>query len=126
LRSGSDKGKAKAAGALRNLTGGNDANRVAVLAAGVLPLMSELLRGGSDKGKTNAAGVLCNLAYGNDTNRAAVYAAGAIFLLVELLRSGEPRRGGGTPRGRCTTSRSTTLGDAKFKDSATPTTNYER
>jgi hypothetical protein len=58
LRSGSDDGKANAAGALGNLGSGGDAIRAAVVESGAIPLLFNLLRGGSDEGKANAAGTL--------------------------------------------------------------------
>jgi hypothetical protein len=85
LRSSSDEGKAKAAGALWNLA---IVNKAAVAEVGALPPLVELLRGGSDEGRANAAGVLRSLTSGNDTDKAAVVAAGALLPLVELLRNG--------------------------------------
>jgi hypothetical protein len=56
LRGGSDKGKANAAGALRNLSGSNDANKVAVSAAGaILPLMEWGIRGGEEERRGRGA-----------------------------------------------------------------------
>jgi vacuolar protein 8 len=76
LHRGSDKGKAKAAMALRDLMAANDANNADVLAAGGIPLLVELLRGGSDEGKSNAARALGNFAISNDANNAVIVAAG--------------------------------------------------
>jgi hypothetical protein len=62
----------------------------AVVAAGAIPLLAELLRGGSDKGRFAAARVLGTLAdaYGRPQYATAVVVAGAIPSLVALLRDG--------------------------------------
>jgi hypothetical protein len=66
LSSGSDEGRAEAAGALWNLAVVNNANREAVLAAGALPPLVDLLIVGSDKGRAYAAGALGDLSNGTD------------------------------------------------------------
>ena len=65
----------------------NDANRVAIVKAGAIGPLVELLSLGSDNAKEQAAGALRNLSI-NAANRAAIAAAGAIAPLVELLRRG--------------------------------------
>ena len=71
-RDGSDVGKEKAAGALRNLAM-NDDNQVAIAAAGGIPVLVSLAQDGSVKGKEHAAAALENLAeyveeYGDDSS----------------------------------------------------------
>jgi hypothetical protein len=80
--------KTNAAAALYDLASSNDANRAAVMRAGALPLLVELLSNGLDKEREDAAATLCSLAAGIAANKAAVAAAGVIPLLVELLGSG--------------------------------------
>jgi hypothetical protein len=64
LRDGSDEGRAKAAWALMNLASRNDANKVAVVAAGAIPPLVEVLRDGrAADGSRNAARVLYNLTF---------------------------------------------------------------
>lgn len=70
--------------ALGNLLTRNDANNVAVVAAGALPPPVKLLRDGLDQSRTYTAFALGNLAQvGNNVNKAAVLAAGALLLLVD-------------------------------------------
>jgi hypothetical protein len=62
LSSGSDDGRVYAAVALGNLACGNDTITAAVVAAGAIPLMVELLRGGgSVEGRMYAVEALYNL-----------------------------------------------------------------
>jgi vacuolar protein 8 len=71
--------KANAAFALGNLAAATDAdNRAAIVAAGAIPLLVELLRGGSENGRANAAFVLGNLSTGDDAITTVVVAAGTI------------------------------------------------
>jgi len=75
LSSGSDKARAKATGALGNLTGSNAANKATIVAAGVIPKLVELLGSGSDESKENAAAVLFHLACSNNAVNNAIVAA---------------------------------------------------
>jgi vacuolar protein 8 len=86
--SGSEKGKCHPAQALRMLAGGNDANRAAIVAAGAIPLLVELLRDGSGDGKGLAAETLGMLPGGIVDIASAVAVAGAIPLLMGLLSGG--------------------------------------
>jgi vacuolar protein 8 len=121
LSGGSDEGRAEAARALGNLAYDDDI-AVVVVAAGAIPPLVELLSGSSDNGMAIAAGALRIIAWGNNANVTAVVAAGAPSPLVELLSGKGPRRGGGSPRGRCSFSHATTRGGAKLWDSDTPNT----
>jgi hypothetical protein len=80
--------KANAAGALLNLANGDAANKAAMVTAGAIPPLVELVRGGSDQGKVSAAGALYYLSNGNAANKAAIVMAGALPPLDELLRAG--------------------------------------
>ena len=71
-RDGSDEGKENAAKALWGLSA-NDDNKVAIAAAGGIPVLVSLERNGSVAGKEQAAGALENLAeyveeYGDDSS----------------------------------------------------------
>jgi len=59
------EGKAKAAGALSNLAGGDAAIKAAIVAAGALVPLAVLVRDGDAQGKAKAAGALSNLATGD-------------------------------------------------------------
>jgi vacuolar protein 8 len=89
LRGGSEEGKVQAAEVLGNPAGSMDANRAAVVEAGAIPPLVDLLRGGSMwLIKRNAAMALRSLADGNDTNKVAIVEAGTLNLRVEMLRAG--------------------------------------
>ena len=79
--------KAAAAAALSSLAHGNDANKVAIAAAGGIPPLVQLLRG-SAEAKEQAVRALCSLTHRSDANTALVAAAGGIPALVDLLREG--------------------------------------
>ena len=87
LREGDDAAKTAAARALRNLAYGNDANRVRIAEAGVVPPLVELLRDGSAGAKWEAAWALYYLAFNND-NKVLIAEAGGIAPLVDLQRDG--------------------------------------
>mmetsp|Transcript_24740 Transcript_24740/g.41341 ORF Transcript_24740/g.41341 Transcript_24740/m.41341 type:complete len:694 (+) Transcript_24740:414-2495(+) len=81
--------KSNAVQALRNVVALGDAYRVAVVEAGALPPLMELLRSGSDEARANAAEVLGNLTFDDDDMETVDFvAAGAIPGLVEMLRGG--------------------------------------
>jgi hypothetical protein len=63
---------------LWNLATGDNANKAAIVAAGAITPLVELLRDGSDEGKENAAGALMVLSDGITINIAAILAAGAL------------------------------------------------
>jgi vacuolar protein 8 len=98
LRSGSNECRVYAATALSHLMGAvaseegpqfcNVADRVAaaIVAAGAIPLLVELLRSDSDEGKTESARALQLLFSNGATNKKVIVAAGALPLLVELLQ----------------------------------------
>jgi hypothetical protein len=54
--SADDTTKGNAARALETFTAANEDNRAAVVAAGTIPLLVELLRGDSDEGRAKARG----------------------------------------------------------------------
>jgi hypothetical protein len=72
---------------LRILTS-DAAYKDAVLVAGALPVLVDLLHSGSDRGKENAAVALSNLASDYAANTAVIMVAHAVPPLVELLRGG--------------------------------------
>jgi vacuolar protein 8 len=80
--------KADAAEALGILVFDTNVSREAVMRAGTLPPLMELLSGSLERGRTYATVALGDLAGGHVDVAAAVVVAGAIPLLVELLRSG--------------------------------------
>jgi len=100
LRSGPDECRVYAATALSYLMGAvaseegpqfcNVADRVAaaIVAAGAIPLLVELLRSGSDESKTESARVLQLLFSNGATNhdKKVIVAAGALPPLMELLQ----------------------------------------
>jgi vacuolar protein 8 len=65
-----------------------NANNAAVLDAGSIPQLVELLRDGSLEGRANAAAALYIHTFCNDATTATIVAAGALPPLVELLRGG--------------------------------------
>jgi 4'-phosphopantetheinyl transferase EntD len=67
----------------------DNANNAAIVEAGAIPQLVELLRGGSVNGRANAAAALGGLTISDDDAiRVAIVAVGAIPPLVELLRGG--------------------------------------
>jgi vacuolar protein 8 len=84
--------KANAAGKLARHARGDWGNprTKAVVVAGAIPSLVELLRGGLNEGKKNAAAALGMIAPCSDAT-AAMVAAGALPMLVELLRSGSDK-----------------------------------
>jgi hypothetical protein len=60
----------------------------AVVSAGAIPALVEVLKKGRDKGKAEAARALCNLCANEDATRLMVVRAGALPPLVRLLRKG--------------------------------------
>jgi HEAT repeat protein len=89
-----DKGRANAAEALGNLALRNKDIAAAVVQAGAIPLLVELLSDDSDEGSADAVEALGKLASGNVNIAAVIVRAGAIPLLVDLLR------GRGSGKGR--------------------------
>ncbi|KOO53581.1 hypothetical protein Ctob_015905 [Chrysochromulina tobinii] len=90
VRDGDREGKAKAAAALGNLAGDDDANKAAIVAAGAIEPLAALMRDGDAEGKAKAAGALGNLAGGDDDAIVwAIAAAGAIEPLAALVRDGD-------------------------------------
>jgi len=91
LQSGGE-GARCAAGALMSLAYNQD-NVVAIVAAGGIAPLVDLVGRGCAGGKSNAALALGNLALNDDNIRVAIAAAGAIAPLIELVRSGnaEPK-----------------------------------
>jgi hypothetical protein len=73
-----DASKANAARALGNLASGNNDIKAAIVAAGAIPLLMELLRDGSDLGKAMAAGALANLSSCNNVLKFSVVVGGSI------------------------------------------------
>lgn len=80
--------KGLASRVLGNIVFANDTNKVAIAAAGAIPLMVELLRVGSDEVKAGVAWALANFTMNNAANKVAIVRTGAIPLLVDVLRGG--------------------------------------
>jgi HEAT repeat protein len=89
LRSGSDDGRAVAAGALGILAGGAVGVMPVIVSAGALPPLVAMLSSGSEDGsKLYAAQALGVLAGGNVRIKSFVVGAGAIPQLVAMLSGG--------------------------------------
>ena len=85
---GSEKGRANAAGTLRNMARPRvDAHLESIVSAGAIPVLVSLAWSGSDEGKTRAVLCLESLAT-IDANRKAIVTAGAIPVLTSLARHG--------------------------------------
>jgi hypothetical protein len=80
--------KGFAARALGNLALAYDNIKVAIVAAGAIPPLLELLRGGSDEGRAGVAWALANLTINDAANKVAIVLSGAIPLLTEVLHGG--------------------------------------
>jgi len=99
LRDGLDEVKANTVGTLMNLTYRNDANQVAVVAAGALPPLVDRLWIGSHRSKAFAVRALGNLTLtsnevtGSEAIKVAVLAACGVPPLVELLQNGRSAEG---------------------------------
>lgn len=87
LGAGVDTVTEPAAQELAKLAFGDDAAVVAIVEAGGIAPLVELVRDGSEDAKEAAAWALSNLAL-NDDNEMAIVEAGAIVPLVELVRGG--------------------------------------
>jgi len=79
--------KGNAVAALWSLVLGNDANQVALAAAGGIPPLVALLREGTEKQKEKAAKAMSYLAFTRDI-KLAIIEAGGITPLVALVRDG--------------------------------------
>ena len=66
----------------------HEADKVAIVSLGGIPLLVALVRDGSPKAQENAALVLAYLASDNAANKAAIVAAGGIPPFVALVRDG--------------------------------------
>jgi hypothetical protein len=88
LRSSSEEGRVQAVEVLGNFAARIDADRVAIVEAGALPLLVALLRGRTEEGRRAAARMLWKFAESNDANRAAIVEAGTVPPLVALLSGG--------------------------------------
>ena len=69
----------------------NAATKAAIVAAGGVEALVELVTNGEAGGQEEAARALANLAFDNAANRAAMAAAGAIPPLVAIVTTGAPR-----------------------------------
>ena len=82
--------QARAAGELRRLAGESEANQVAIVEAGAIaPLIELLVRSDSEGARKQAAGALAFLCRVADADRVAIVEAGGIAPLLELVRSGD-------------------------------------
>ena len=97
LRDGSDDAKEAAALGLRNLCGGSTEsaqhqlqsdNRVAIAAAGAIPLLVAVETGSHAGAKEQAAAALHNLGIGNADNQVAIAKARGAEALVRIARRG--------------------------------------
>ena len=82
--------QARAAGELRRLAGESEANMVAIVEAGAIaPLIELLVRSDSEGARKQAAGALAYLCRVADADQVAIVEAGGIAPLLELVRSGD-------------------------------------
>ena len=86
VKSGTEAGKEKAAGALESLAVNAD-NKIAIATKGGLEPLIALVKSGTEAGKENAAGALWNLAFNAD-NQIAIATKGGLEPLIALVKSG--------------------------------------
>ena len=86
-QAGSEEAKTYAAGSLRQLSV-SESHQAAIVSAGGIAALLELMRSGTKDHRAEAADALHNLSMVDDSNQIAVARGGGIETLVELVRSG--------------------------------------
>ena len=85
LTGGQSDAQKFAMGALWHLAG-TDRNKAAIVSAGAIPRLVEMLHSDADEAREKAVAVLSTLARTQGGNKQAIFMAGAINPLIKLLR----------------------------------------